>query len=69
MKEYFVAVATRCTEWHAVTAVSPAAALAAYHADQTVLDDDQVEAIDGIRVIDRATDADVTIVANQPSVQ
>jgi len=69
MKQYYVAVSTRCTEWHAVTAASPADALAAYHADRTTLDDDQVIAIDGIRVIDRATDADVTIVAHQPTVQ
>lgn len=69
MNRYYVAVSTRCVEWHAVTADTPAAALAAYHEDRTVLDDDQVEAIESIRVIDRADDSDVTILASQPSVQ
>ncbi|MBN9235120.1 MULTISPECIES: hypothetical protein [Phyllobacteriaceae] len=69
MKRYHVAVSTRCTEYHVVTAASPAAALAAYHADQTTLADDQVDGIEGIRVIDLATNADVTIVANQPVIQ
>lgn len=69
MTEYFVAVAVRNVEWHAVTAASPADALAAYHADQTKLYDEEVMAIDGIRVIERATQADVTIAAQQPTVQ
>ncbi|MBR2689189.1 MAG: hypothetical protein IKE42_15155 [Aquamicrobium sp.] len=69
MKRYHVAVTTRCTEYHVVTAASPADALAAYHADKTVLDDDQVDAVEGIRVIDLTTDADVTIVANAPVMQ
>lgn len=69
MQQYFVAVAVRNVEWHAVTAASPADALAAYHADKTELYDEEVMAIDGIRVIDRATQVDVTIAASQPTVQ
>jgi len=69
MKQFYVAVSTRCVEWHAVTASTPAAALAAYHDDKTKLDDDEVVEIEGIRVIDRANDMDVTIAANAPTVQ
>lgn len=69
MKSYLVAVSTRCVEWHTVTAPSPAAALAAYNNDRTHLLDDEVISIEGVRVLERESQTDVTIAANAETIQ
>lgn len=66
---YHIAVACHTTEWHEIDAPTAKAALEAYNDDRSKLLTETVDSVEGVRVFDPATHADVTISAMQPTVQ